>query len=414
MSKVIKLGVYEETSVYRYMPVERFLEIVENEQNTLSHISKWEDPNEAYLIRSRIVANAQRGDDESVRKWYDQYRSYYGQSWMLKADESDVLWRAYGNRGNVVRIQTTIKSLCDTLDHFLEKETEYEINAYAGAVTYVEKMAGSVSENAVQHLFVKRQEFSDENEFRIIVQVKEMDQKVQKNEISIKGGLLRIPVAVSDVIKSALLDPCCSRRLLDEVRCRVMNAGFDFEVERSGLFEWPSETNLSDVSNQESNTITSENGMEYASGQQPIPEAEFWKKFSETYKEGKSEFAELRPPSRRYWGFPIGNGMSYCVVCNRDCTRVELYIDSPDREWNKKQYRRMEGLLKEKYPNEHSLVFQELPSGRASRIAIVNKELKFGDDAQWKVIIEWLASTLEKFRKMTESLIVETEDSKEG
>ena len=63
MSKVIKLGVYEETSVYRYMPVERFLEIVENEQNTLSHISKWEDPNEAYLIRSRIVANAQRGDD---------------------------------------------------------------------------------------------------------------------------------------------------------------------------------------------------------------------------------------------------------------------------------------------------------------------------------------------------------------
>jgi hypothetical protein len=413
MSKVIKMGVYEETSVYRYMPVERFLEIVENEQNTLSHISKWEDPNEAYLIRSRIVANAQRGDDESVRKWYDQYRSYYGQSWMLKADESDVLWRAYGDRGNVVRIQTTIKSLCDTLDHFLEKETEYEINAYAGAVTYVEKMAGSVSENAVQHLFVKRQEFSDENEFRIIVQVTEMDQKVQKNEILIKGGLLRIPVAVSDVIKSALLDPCCSRRLLDEVRCRVMNAGFDFEVKRSGLFEWPTVSNVSEAIavNASGNVATDSVPQIYK--HQDAPEIEFWKRFNAAYRDGKSEFAELRVPNRRYWGFPIGNGMSYCVVCNRDCTRVELYIDSPDKEWNKNQYRRIEKLLKVKYPNEDSLVFQEFPDGRASRIAIVNTELKFGDETQWGRIIEWFIGALDRFREMTEDLVVETEDIKE-
>ena len=61
---VTHLGVWEEKCIYRYISVDRFLEIIEKEENTLAHISKWEDPNEAYLLKTWIAGSSRDGDNE--------------------------------------------------------------------------------------------------------------------------------------------------------------------------------------------------------------------------------------------------------------------------------------------------------------------------------------------------------------
>ena len=54
------------TPIYRYLPVERFLEMIESQTNTLTHLSLWEDPFEAFLIRSDIEIKSQCGDASGV------------------------------------------------------------------------------------------------------------------------------------------------------------------------------------------------------------------------------------------------------------------------------------------------------------------------------------------------------------
>lgn len=106
-----------DTPIFRYVPVDRFLEMVEDGANTLSHLSLWEDPFEAFLIRSAVREGEAYGQEGTVQSYYDLYKGIYGQSWTLKEDESDVFWRAYGKRGETVRISSTIGRLCKGRNH---------------------------------------------------------------------------------------------------------------------------------------------------------------------------------------------------------------------------------------------------------------------------------------------------------
>lgn len=86
-------GVLTSTEIYRYMSVEHFLDLVETKELVMSHISKWEDPFEAYLLRSNI----DYGKDADARNdfYYELLSDVYGQSWTTHGDESDVRWRSY-------------------------------------------------------------------------------------------------------------------------------------------------------------------------------------------------------------------------------------------------------------------------------------------------------------------------------
>ena len=402
VGKVVHVGPWEETSVYRYLPVERFLEIVENKQNTLAHISKWEDPNEAYPIKAMIEANDI--GDERVKELYDRYRTFYGQSWTFNSEESDVLWRAYGKRGDTVRLETSLKMLEGTVRGIVEaKDTGYEVSAYVGPVSYVNDIREVLrlrGDDAVKALFVKRREFAAENEFRIVVKVDDAEENGEKDgqRIQTVGGLLRFKVAVPELIRSVLVDPCCTFDRMDEIYCRVMNAGFDININRSKLFERP---RLVLPSVHAAVTHAPTIGSDDDQGELSL-EAEFWRGFAREYRGGKSEFAGRTPSTRRYWGFPIGNGMSYFVTLNRSCARVELYIDSQNTEWNKRVCDDMKKSLAASNP---SMKFDSLPGKRAARIFVENNGFRFKDRDRWNEARKWLCESLDRFRSATEDKV---------
>lgn len=408
--RVTHMGVSEDRTIYRYLSIDRFLSIIENEENTLVHISKWEDPNEAYLIKARIAECDITGHDEDMRKWYDRYRTFYGQSWMFNGAESDVLWRAHGMRGETVRIATTVRGLCSTLERLIGIGGGY-LNAFVGAISYDTEMRCEIPDDdmdLVKTLFMKRKEFSDETEFRAVVKLEDKDRRADKERsvINTSGGLLKYKIAVLDLIQSVLVDPCCTHTRLDEIRCRVMNAGFDIEIRKSALFNWPSTHNImvgkvneENVKATEERNVRDEVAAKSKVGQPP--EVTFWNMFKADYRNGMSEFASRRAPDRRYWGFPIGNGLSYFVVFNRSFARVELYIDSPDKIWNERFVDNARELL----GTNAGLIFDSLNDGRASRIAIKNADLRFTDETAWKPAVTWLGETLDKFRSIIEPMI---------
>ena len=167
------------TSIYHYMSVEHFLDMIENKRNVLMHVSYWEDPFEAFLFRGGITAANEDGDDAG--ELYDAFKFLYGQSWTLTENESDIVWRAMGKRGTVVRIKTTIRKLAASIlsqpglssgGWSRIKKIKYlkpkEFNRFLTR-NMVDSIMKGDNDAREKCLFQKREAFSLENEVRVVV-----------------------------------------------------------------------------------------------------------------------------------------------------------------------------------------------------------------------------------------------------
>lgn len=98
--------------LYRIMPLEQLMNMLEDSTNTLVRPSKWEDPYEELMMISKIQSDDSQGRDIKTLDW----KRWYGQCWSY-VNESDSLWRAFTNGKNVrcVKITTTYSKLKKSL-----------------------------------------------------------------------------------------------------------------------------------------------------------------------------------------------------------------------------------------------------------------------------------------------------------
>ena len=124
-----------DTPIFRYMPAERYYELIEEQTITLSHISNWQDPYEGFVYRGGIQMAHEPSDAARI---YELFRFVYGQSWTLERKESDVLWRAMsnGNRKETVRVQTTVGALALAILRNMDSAGRQLIRI--GCVEYIE------------------------------------------------------------------------------------------------------------------------------------------------------------------------------------------------------------------------------------------------------------------------------------
>ena len=244
------------TSIYHYMSVEHFLDMIENKRNVLMHVSYWEDPFEAFLFRGGITAANEDGDDAG--ELYDAFKFLYGQSWTLTENESDIVWRAMGKRGTVVRIKTTIRKLAASIlsqpglssgGWSRIKKIKYlkpkEFNRFLTRDMVNSIMKGD-NDAREKCLFQKREAFSLENEVRVVVIPNE---NALDRERCVHGGMLKFNIKPKLFIDSVLADPCMGRREFEQLVCRVRHVSREIEVEPSGLFEWPRIVETGQVAN---------------------------------------------------------------------------------------------------------------------------------------------------------------------
>ena len=244
-----------ETRIFRYMPLERYYNLIEDGCISLTHISHWEDPYEGFIYRGGMNdANIENIQD----RIYNLYKTAYGQSWMIEHDESDVLWRAMANgkRGNLVRVQTTVRKLAESLLQKVKPlvsgskrlmriaRIEYKGEAEFEKMLTTENLDGLLNgddaDGQLKFLFFKRKAFEAEHEVRVVV-LADRDQ-IERSKCN-RGDLLKFEVAPDVLVEEVLADPCMDRREYEQLVCRTKFALSDEVggnlIGKSKLFTWP-------------------------------------------------------------------------------------------------------------------------------------------------------------------------------
>lgn len=156
--------------IYRIMPIQRVLQVLENKELVLVKPKKWDDPFENALLASAFeTANGEKTS-------FSAKESVYGQCWTLHR-ETDAMWRIYSASKDGVRITTTPRKLLTALQ---KSDPIYQsVRCFVGRVTYLSKTdllkrLGGINlmradgSGIAESLLYKRKEFAHEREVRLI------------------------------------------------------------------------------------------------------------------------------------------------------------------------------------------------------------------------------------------------------
>ena len=218
--------------IYRTVSFSRLVEMFEENQNTLSSPSLWDDPFENFILKASFNWNG-----EKVKFPRDMS---FGQSWSLK-DESDAMWRIYSPDKSCVRIRTTINKLAESLS---TKCKSHQISAFIGKVKYypekkiqieAQKIASDIMNstgiNFAKTLLFKRNSFEHEQEVRLIY----LSDKTEKS-----SDIYKYEVDPHQLITSIAFDPRTTDQLVNVYTHYLRKKiGFKGSIIKSKLYEPP-------------------------------------------------------------------------------------------------------------------------------------------------------------------------------
>ena len=233
--------------IYRVISISRLLEMFAIKKNTLLKPKLWDDPFENFICKSTFQ------DENGKTHKYPFRNRAYGQCWTLK-NESDAMWRIYAPNKDGVKIETSIRSLFDSLwdDNRYHKSLPSPLkypqsSCFIGKVEYhkqealkdligdpnkmFELMKGNnrQSEGHAKTLLLKREEFDHEYEVRLIY----FNHREDGDDIH------QYPCDPYELISRITFDPRMETRLFDVYKMFFKNSGYKGEVEQSTLYSIP-------------------------------------------------------------------------------------------------------------------------------------------------------------------------------
>lgn len=402
------------TKLFRYLSLRYFLQMIEKRYNALAHISKWDDPYEAFIFREKLDMR-----DANSPLIYDTYKHYYGQSWTLHEKESDLRWRAYCKRGEGVRISTTVTKLAESLS-FIQPTGLLDCacriaRVNYGVITKDKKGGKSTSLGTTKtkdHLamfFLKREEFSEEEEVRLMFSDEQYRSVVEakriideRGDLKWEDGMLKYEVDPKGLIEEVLVDPMVTLGRYEELVCRCVNAGFPAQrIKHSTLFERPS------------TEVTKTEGLRSSM----LKRREFWQMLQERYPTGGAlRLTDRSVPYDSYWsGLPVGvTGLCFSFVSNRKDTRVELYIGTFDAQKNQNilerlsaQNSNLENHLKARGCSNFRIEFQHFHGKKAARVSVryggIEKNVK--GETDHNKIIDWFCNVMPPFAEFMKEAV---------
>jgi len=212
-----------DSSIYRIIPADRLLELLETRSGVLVRPAKWEDPWESLFDATRAVRSGSTALNPSHPILYSQCwtRQYY----------SDAMWRAYSPTRDGVRIRSTPRRLLESVPTTRDVDA-----AVIGRVRYVSERlllataSGSRPSDAFRSCYaalMKRRCFAFESEVRLIV-IARGNQK-----------LYRYTLDPAQLIDQIMLHPLMTTARARALRAAIVARGFLGAVKRSLLYSAP-------------------------------------------------------------------------------------------------------------------------------------------------------------------------------
>lgn len=211
---------FENEFIYRYLPLERFLELMQT--NKLAFVSPrlWNDPFDNFLFRQEI-----KNKNNFLEKLYVLCFTHN--------PHSQAYWKTYASEGYCVRIKIKTKEFLELLIN--EKNIVWLCKMkYLNESKIVESLQQTVGlkkaleDDRINELFLKtfllkRRPFKYEEESRIVVQSRPN-----------KNGVRKLNLELKDCIKDIYLDPRMGQH--ETIAWKEYLKQFDIKVLKSQLF----------------------------------------------------------------------------------------------------------------------------------------------------------------------------------
>lgn len=214
-NKNIVNGLELNTPIYKFFPLKYISSLLQGKLY-VGKVSSWEDVYENFLFKQRFSL-----EDGTLVSADSLIRCSFGQSW-TKSDETDAMWRIYsripekriysGDFHELDNVAVRIKATAQKLYDAVYTDDSCMISTYIGSVEYnsldsinqwlsnLKLSFGDLSQTMARSLFLKRQEFSHEEEVRIIISYATDDQRINNDNIIFQ-------IDPYSFIEEILLDP---------------------------------------------------------------------------------------------------------------------------------------------------------------------------------------------------------------
>lgn len=155
--------------VWRYVPLSKFISLLQSSQLHLSRIDLLNDPHEGSLPTPLVVARNNFLQEKGLThvlphaEFLNQKvrQSCYVNCWALSPFESEALWRLYATDTDGIAIQTTYQELISAI--------EPDSSLYVGRVNYLDYETEWFPDgNLFYSVMHKRRAFAHENEVRLV------------------------------------------------------------------------------------------------------------------------------------------------------------------------------------------------------------------------------------------------------
>ncbi|MBQ3324708.1 MAG: DUF2971 domain-containing protein [Muribaculaceae bacterium] len=150
-------------TIWRYMPINIFLKLINNRELHFHRIDSYNDKKEGTL--TTIDKKIFRYFSNSKEYWERERKRHYVSCWIESPHELALMWHTYGKEG--VAIKTSVKSLINSFDH----DCDHKI--YVSRVHYLDYDKDSSQYNGtpiniLKIVFTKRKFYEQEKEIRLL------------------------------------------------------------------------------------------------------------------------------------------------------------------------------------------------------------------------------------------------------
>lgn len=241
-------GLTRDDVIVRFLSLENFLRMVNSQCNVLARVATWKDVYEGYVLRLSY-------QDCNVA---NQLQDFYGQCWTKRKTDSEVLWNARCPNGYGVCLKTTVGKLAKSITAQCSSADDIGGVGCLDAVVYdktpvdyshkkpnAENIRDFLSNHQalLRSFFLKRYEFNDENEVRVILDLPQNAHgRIMQRTYS--GDLMFYKLnRPEDFVDEVMFHPLMDDLLCDRIKLCVQCKGWNnVKIERSHLYDLPKGT----------------------------------------------------------------------------------------------------------------------------------------------------------------------------
>lgn len=242
-------------NIYRIIPFDRFMEILDHGMNVLVRPILWDDPFENLLTYPSQNKKTMVHEDE---KYF-----IYAQCWSF-SNENDLLWRTYSQLSDGVRITSTPRKLLQSIkkSQIIKKiesephkiwQDEYngnvlneDISVFFGKVEYltydqissllIDIITRGDLKSYFETLLIKREAFRNEEEFRIGIR---HFFAYEDFILESSDNIFKYDLNINDIFEEVVFDPRISDYKFEGLKHQIKKLGFQNPILKSNLYDKP-------------------------------------------------------------------------------------------------------------------------------------------------------------------------------